>query len=290
MDRLHSRRLARVYVEVLLGIALSSLHVTACALGQANEDHSHFEVASIRPVQGTVRETYTGPETGDLGRLVLSKISLRKLIAGAYSGDRLTPERISGPLWIDVEYSIEATIPAGSTREDARRMMQNLLAERFGLKFHFENKDVRGFDLTISQKGFKLTPSKVKAGSEPPDAEALVMPGRGRVPDLAGPGSWVLDFDDDSEVQKTSFYQCSMAQLVEMLSSSYGQRAVPIMDKTGIQGVFDFHLILPSPSYKWSPSAGSNLPPSAFRRPADSPDSSIADLSGLSGSLENKLD
>ena len=38
-------------------------------------------------------------------------------------------------------------------------MLQNLMTERFGLKFHEDNQDVQGFELIIGRSGFKLTPS-----------------------------------------------------------------------------------------------------------------------------------
>jgi uncharacterized protein (TIGR03435 family) len=276
-----------LFSPVLLGTALASLCGPVPALGQANEVHSHFEAASIRPVQGDAPDTYIGPETGDLSRVIISKTTLRDLIAGAYRGDGLKRERISGPLWVEKQYSLEATIPAGSTPEDARRMMQNLLAERFGLKFHFENREVQGFEMIISPRGFKLTPSKAKAASPPSDTRAPVRPGRDSIPGSPGRALWSVDtYDEDSGTQKLSFHQCSIGRLAGMLSLSYGRRAVPIVDKTGIEGVFDFHLLLPIASYAGPPGAGS---PSVLRRPADSSDSSIADLRSASAALEKQI-
>lgn len=69
-------------------------------------------------------------------------------IASAYPEYGVLGERISGPPWIENEYSVAATIPPAGTAKDAAQMFQNLAVERFGLKFHDENKDGQGFELT----------------------------------------------------------------------------------------------------------------------------------------------
>lgn len=160
-------------------VALCGLMAVSGAFAQPREDHSHFEVASIRPVDHRVRLHYMGPNTGDLGRISWSRISLRQLIAAAYPEYGVFGQRISGPRWIENEYAVAATIPPGSTIEEIVQMFQNLVAERFGLKFHdMENKEAPGFELTIGPSGFKLTPSTAKEESTPPSTGALVAPPR----------------------------------------------------------------------------------------------------------------
>ena len=255
---------------------------------QPRADHSHFEVASIKPVDGKVPLGYAGPSTGDLGRIVISRTSLRQLIANAYPEYGMFGERISGPLWIEDEYSVAATIPPGSTTKNLPQMFQNLLTERFGLKFHDVDKDVQGFELTIGQRGFKLTPSTAEVEPTLSTPGAPVKPprrDREGTPILTGQGTWGSSLDQQSGVWRTSFHQCSMKQLADMLTSTYGERSVPVIDKTEIKGLFDLHLVLPAPSV-------TVLPPGVAARlrmrPSDSPDVSVADLRDLSGSLEKQ--
>jgi uncharacterized protein (TIGR03435 family) len=273
-------------------VTLCGLLAVSGAFAQPREDHSHFEVASIKPVDHEVPLSYTGPHTGDLGRIVISRTSLRELIWGAYREYGMFGERISGPPWIEDEYSVAATIPPGSTANDITQMFRNLLTERFGLKFHDVDKDVQGFELTIGQGGFKLTPSTAEVESTPSNPGTTVArPRRDRDGNLilTGQGTWGSSRDYELGVERTSFHQCSIRQLADMLTMNYGERSVPVIDKTEIKGRFDFRLVLPIPSVTvLPPRMAARLPAAAQMRPPDSPDASVIDLRDLSGSLEKQ--
>ncbi len=275
-----------------LRVTLYGLLTVLGAFAQPREDHSHFEVASIKPVDHSVPLSYTGPTTGDLGRIVMSRISLRELIWGAYREYGMFGERISGPIWIENEYSVSATIPPGSTAKDIEQMFRNLLTERFGLKFHDVDKDVQGFELIIGQSGFKLTPSTAEVESTPSNPAAPAKPltrDRDGVPILTGQGTWGASLDHELGIERTSFHQCSVKQLADMLSMDYGGRSVPVIDKTEIKGRFDFRLVLPIPSVTvLPPGIAARLPPAARMQTPDSPDASVIDLRDLSGSLEKQ--
>ena len=267
---------------------LCGLIAVPAAFAQPREDRSHFEVVSIKPVDHKAPLGYTGPNTGDFGRIVISRISVRELITSAYPEYGMFGERISGPQWIEDEYSVAATIPPGSTIKDIPQMFQNLLAERFGLTFHGVDKEVQSFELTIGQSGFKLTPSTAEVESTPSNPREPIKPprrDRDGTPIITGQGTWGSSLDQESGVWRTSFHQCTMTQLAAMLSMTYGERSVPVTDKTEIKGFFDFHVVLPAPSVTVLP------PGMAARlgmRSPDSPDASVADLRSLSGSLEKQ--
>lgn len=296
MPRTTGRNPPRHEFVAPLSIALCGLLAVPGAFAQPREDHSHFEVASIKPVVGRVPLGYAGPNTGDFGRLAMSRTSLRELIASAYSEYGMFGERISGPPWIEDEYSLTATLPPGSTNKDIPQMLQNLLTERFGLKFHAVDKEVQGFELTIGDRGFKLTPSTAEVESTPPNPSPNSSPNPGAPfkpprrdrdgnPIITGQGSWGASLDYELGVERTSFHQCTMKQLADMLSMDYGNRSVPVIDKTEIKGFFDFHLVLPAPpATVFSPGMAVRL----LMRTSDSPDASVADLRGLSGSLEKQ--
>ena len=226
------------------------------------------------------------------GTIALSRISLRLLIAGAYPEYGFFGELISGPLWIENEYSVAATIPPGSTTKDIPQMLQNLMTERFGLKFHDENKEVQGFELIIGQRELKLTPSTAEGETTPSSPVAPGKPlkrGRDGSPILTGQGTWGSSWDHEQGVIRTSFHQCSTDQLADMLSETYGERSVQVLDKTEIKGFFDFQLVLPAPLFNGRPpDLAAQLPPAARMRPSDSPDASVTDLRGLSGTLEKQ--
>lgn len=69
-----------------------------------------------------------------------------------------TPQ-ISGPEWVKSKanlYNIVAKGPAGSAREQLQLMLQTLLAERFHLKTHREEKEMAYYALVPARTGPKL--------------------------------------------------------------------------------------------------------------------------------------
>ncbi len=267
-------------------LVLCGLLTVFGVFAQPPEDHSHFEVASIRRVDHSVPLRYTGPWTGDRGRIVWSRISLGELILNGYPEYWEHGRHISGPQWIEDEYSVTATIPPGSTDKEVTQMIQNLVKERFGLKFHEESKEVQGFDLVVGEGGFKLTPSTSDAGparssnSGMPTRQELKLDQQG-FPVLGARDAWRSRVDRESGVERVSFRQCTIGALAGMLAMTYSRSTVPIIDRTEIQGRFDFHLTLPASSLIVS-SAGPDMPPSVI---ADDP---IGDLHDVSKPLEKQ--
>jgi uncharacterized protein (TIGR03435 family) len=142
-----------------------------------------FEVATVKP---------TAPDwTG--GRYMRMQTAhqfeargyqLRVLLAAAYN---LTPKAISGgPAWIDSDlYDILAETPGEvrPTLEEQMSMLRKLLAERFNLRFHREEKEFAIYALTVAKGGPKLKESAPVASPEgaPPLVFRLV-PDRARLP------------------------------------------------------------------------------------------------------------
>jgi uncharacterized protein (TIGR03435 family) len=95
--------------------------------------------------------------------------------------------------------------------DDARQMLQTLLAERFELKLHLETKDLPAYSLMLRNNQSKLKPSA-------PDVESkTVLVGRLR----------------------TIYSNVSISELVLRLGSQFDR---PLFDKTGLTGGYDFTL------------------------------------------------
>ena len=89
--------------------------------------------------------------------------------------------QISGPDWIATDrYDIAAKVPEGTTKEQARQMLQNLLVDRFHLAFHMQTKAVEGYALTLAPGG-----SKMQAHSDAPQATQNSSAERDPFPALA---------------------------------------------------------------------------------------------------------
>jgi len=124
-----------------------------------------FEVASVKPSEPIT------PAMVQSGRLKMGvsidslhvridKFSLYELIALAY---QIKGHQISGPDWmVTARYDIQAKLPDGGKRGQIPAMLQTLLAERFGMRVHRENRDLNVSALVVAPGGPRLKPSPVE--------------------------------------------------------------------------------------------------------------------------------
>jgi uncharacterized protein (TIGR03435 family) len=102
-------------------------------------------------------------------------------------------------------------------------MLQNLLVERFHMKYHYQASEVPGFSLTVAKGGPKLREST--------SDEAKTL--------FAGPQGEPLLKPTGLAISLTA-RKYSMPMLVKLLSA-IGQSG-PGVDKTGLSGEYDFTL------------------------------------------------
>jgi uncharacterized protein (TIGR03435 family) len=152
--------------RVGLGIMLGATTLLA-----QNPARPAFEVASIRPApagpppQGTV-----GGVRIDGAQVRVSYLTLKDYIAVAY---RVKLYQVSGPDWIGTDrFDVAATLPEGGLPSQLPEMIQTLLADRFQLKFHRDQKDLPVYALEIDKGGLKMTESPQDPDSEIVDAKA----------------------------------------------------------------------------------------------------------------------
>src|SRR5688572_12011964 len=144
-------------------------------------------------------------------------LPLRKLIAMAYDyllWNQMEQQIVGGPKWMDSDaFDVEAKAenPDATTQAQIRRMLQQLLAERFKLRVHRDTRNVSGYSLVISKDGPKLT----RAGANE------LHPGIGGRPD------------------EMVFTAMPMSALADYLSVRLGS---PVQDKTGLTGNYTFTL------------------------------------------------
>ncbi len=139
---------------------------------------------------------------------------------------------IAGPDWLtSTRYEIDAKVPHGASRADVPQMLQRLLAERFGLKFHRERKEMPGYALMTARNGPKLKPSA--------DSPAPVRGQHGfeDIPEGVAPGA--ISTDSVGKVRRVSAGAMSMAQFADFLAA---QNDFPIVDQTGLGGTYDIVL------------------------------------------------
>ena len=164
-----------------LGLLLASLPLTFGTLQAQSQTPPAFEVASVKEDKSHqwVRRPWSpnvdcGPvaKCGLFGNRFSDQVaSLDDLLMDAYSVKRF---QISGlPAWGDTGtdvYDVEATIGGdrAPTLDEARVMLQTLLAERFQLKIHRETRELPVYALVVAKNGPKLKPSDTPCNFPPP--------------------------------------------------------------------------------------------------------------------------
>src|SRR5947209_6426894 len=146
--------------------------VVLAGIRAAHAQAPAFEVVSIKPSapdQSTV-SSRGGPGTRTPGMWTCQNMSLHNVIGIAFN---LNSQQLIAPEWTkEPRFDITAKVPEGATREQFFQMLQNMLVERFGLKFHRDQQQVQGFELSIAKGGPKFQES----APEPPKDPAAVPP------------------------------------------------------------------------------------------------------------------
>ena len=238
------------------------LRILFCVPALCQPVAQSFEATSVKPASPAAARAWPtirgGPGTSDPARITFTNVTLISVLLRAYN---VMPYQASGPAWLSSErYDITATIPAGTTKEQTARMLQNLLAERFGLALHHETRDLQGFELTVGKGGSKL---KVSSGGQTGASEEPDSPPKtdsNGFPVLNAPGLEMMEGVRGKTV--VSFLNAKaqpISALTDRLSREFRQ---PILDKTGLSGNFDFTLeFAPQPPGAAGPAPSMEGPP-----------------------------
>lgn len=121
--------------------------------------------------------------------------------------------QVTGPGWMDdTHFDIVAKAAEPATDDQMRVMMQTLLASRFQLAVHRENKEMAGMALLAGKSGSKLKASEDQGESV---------------------------FEPQQKKTAINFRRMSMHEFAALLSEPMRK---PVIDLTDIKGTFDFTL------------------------------------------------
>jgi uncharacterized protein (TIGR03435 family) len=243
------------------------LMATACVglHAQAAPTAPEFEVASVKVAPpGGPKDISGGPGTGDPERFTVVGMSLGYLIRRAYN---IQAYQMSGsPDWMPAaRFNVVAKVPPGTTSEQFRLMLQNLLAERAGLKVHWETKEMAGYTLVLAKGGPKLRESLPGTSADSdqravmPDDRPLFTVGANGFPLLA-PGDEPLEVTVAWGKTAERAGHRTAQQIAETFSANLG---CPVIDGTGLMGVYDYTLYfqLPFAAPRSVPGRSTPLPP-----------------------------
>jgi uncharacterized protein (TIGR03435 family) len=237
-DRTRQKLSGRELLIIGAGIAAATASIALAATSP------QFEVASIKQCEGTPAGRSGGAPQSSPGRLTISCHSPSELIQQAYvlfaNGHfNFTSVPVGGgPAWIQsVRYTINAKAEGNPGLEMMMGpMLQRLLEDRFKLKIRRETREVTVYELTVARGGTKIQP--VEQGScTPIDLDKDLVPRISGQPrrDLCGTGG----INRKPPNAKMDMHAITLDDFSRKLATILGR---PVIDKTGIAGMFDFHL------------------------------------------------
>ena len=153
--------------------ALTLLALIQLPRAQPAPDEAAFDVAVIRPtttrdVMGSSHSHIWSAPTDS--HLKAQNVTTLMLIQNAFNVPEMRIE--GGPPWINTKkFDLEAEsgpaldeklrkLPSDQAREQKRRMLQALLADRFALKVHEETRTLPIYTLVVAKGGPKFQPSQ----------------------------------------------------------------------------------------------------------------------------------
>jgi len=197
-----------------------------------------FDVASVKPSTATGDLLYINLGTAVHGEVTLTNVTLSECIQYAYGFS--SEDQISGPDWIrdrKLRVDIVAKAPPDTPPDRLLLMTQALLAERFHLVLHRDQKPLKHLELGVAKSGPKMP----KAAGDGPSSR--IYYGRGRL----------------------NYTHLSMARLALLLSR---QLKEVVVDRTGMAGAYDVNL-------EWTPdepAPAASRGPDAAAAPEPPPD------------------
>lgn len=191
-----------------------------------------YEVATIKPAApgapGRMLRL-NGP-----GQVSIKNFTLKDIIQWAYSSGTLTIS--GGPKWMDSQspndsFDIEAKGPSDATLTQLRQMMRTLLAERFQMKVHTEQKEVPAYALVPTRSDRKLGPNITESTGKPCEN------GRPAPPDSSMPRCQAFISPEGLKMEGAT-----MKNIADMLSIPITDLGRPVVDRTNIPGDYKVNL------------------------------------------------
>jgi uncharacterized protein (TIGR03435 family) len=179
----------------------------------AADVNPRFEVATIKPTAPEVSEKYFRVYDR---RFMTQDTSLADLMEVAYG---VHPQQITGaPAWVREEKFDVVGVPDGVGEPNGAQwtgMLQKILVERFGLKFHHAKKELSVYVISIAKDGAKGF-TKSESGNPLPSLEFNPVPGGLMLPAR----------------------NATLGQFAAMMQTIVLDR--PVVDQTGMVGRFNF--------------------------------------------------
>jgi uncharacterized protein (TIGR03435 family) len=224
-----------------------------------------FDAASVKVNNSGLDQALDRVEPG---RYAATNMPLAVLIRFAYAPPRsrsLEPFEISGgPGWLlSDRFDIHATAGRDVSLPELRAMLRTLLAERFQLRAHFEQRDGSVYRMSLARAGRlgpQLRPAKADCAAVPFDPLRGFVPGDEPTCGYFGPSP-------EAPLDSNRAYQAMRGmQMQGFAGAHYPYLGRRVVDMTGLTGYFDgefeftAEIVMPPPPSGVNPFDGRTLP------------------------------
>jgi uncharacterized protein (TIGR03435 family) len=207
-------------------VSLAAL-LAGAALGQSTASQPVFDVADVHVSAPGATDTFGFLRAG---RVELKGKTMLNLIMMAYGMNYGGEDEkvVGGPSWLDTDrFDIIAKAAPGSSQEALKAMLQALLADRFKLAIHKDDRPLPVYVLTVG-KGLKIKESPAGQTDCKASRENAVITYTCHNMTVAG-----------------------LAEGVRQRAGAYFDH--PLVDQTGLKGEYDFTL-------RWTPKGQLGMP------------------------------
>ncbi len=202
-----------------------------------------FDVASIKetppPTESIRAGQFRVGVTVNGSRADYGFMSLADLIPYAY---RVKPFQLSGPNWLnETRWDIVAKIPEGQSLSRAPEMMQRLLAERFKLSVHHENREQSVYALVVGRGGPKLKEAAAQEEADGGGGLSVRMNNDSIAIGGSATGAVRLTAGSNGGMQM-QMPTITMSALADRLTQFMDR---PVVDATALTGIYQVTLDVP---------------------------------------------
>ena len=255
-------------IGVIVSAVMMCTPTTSAQTVTAQADTPKWEAVSIKPCKpaeaGRGGRGGGGRGGGGIpvsapGRLDLRCSTVMQFIRQAYvtyadgKGNSSLVNVVSiegGPSWIRSDlYDLTAKAEGNPSPEKMRGpMLQAVLEDRLQVKVHRETRDVPAYAISVAKGGLKVKPLEEKS-CDPPDLTKPMRPARltpDALTEILQPGEKPTcgraghsSYGPADPMMTVHGLAMTLSEFSQLIVFDVGR---PVIDKTGITGIFNFHL------------------------------------------------
>jgi uncharacterized protein (TIGR03435 family) len=228
---------AAIVVPVVAGAWTAPPPVARVAAQAGPTSTPSFEAASIKENKSGRPGWELEPQPG--GRLTATNVTAAALVRFAY--ERPDFQVTGGPGWLNSDrFDVAATAGRDQPIDETRRMLRQLLADRFGMTVHTETRQLPIYAMMMSRSDGRLGPQLRPSTADCDRVDQPSFDSGFRLPADAAVRCGFFGFSPDTNLPAAhggfSFRGLTMAALAKTLMPVVQRNVV---DRTGLTGYFD---------------------------------------------------